>query len=63
MNTCAASACIRTLIMYKCSEFGIVRNLLKVVNQNKVKDDTETTSSLTLRESVHESECLIFSTS
>ena len=29
-----AFACIMTLIMYKCSEFGIVPNLLEIVNHN-----------------------------
>ena len=29
-----AFACFRTLIMFKCSEFGIVPNLLEIVNHN-----------------------------
>ena len=28
-------ACIRTSIMYKCSQFGIVPNLLEIVNHNR----------------------------
>ena len=32
LNMIVAFACIRTSIMYKCSKFGIVLNLLEIAN-------------------------------
>ena len=34
LNMAVAFACIRTSIMYKCSKFGIVLNLLEIANNN-----------------------------